>query len=316
MPLRVCLIGAGHMGRIHAQKLAGMKDVTLTCVVDIDRARAQETARNHGVKGSDRYEEALADGLEGAVIASTTETHFPLAREFLRRGIHVFVEKPIAADPAEAEALIELARKNGLLLQVGHIERFSPVFRRASRSVNAPVSMEAHRISTFTGRSADIDVVHDLMIHDIDLALSLNRTGIRRIWARGAPIVTKKIDIANARIEFVDGCVATLTASRASKTRERWFRIVEKDRYVSLDLAAGRMCSIESDKSGKKRTTFYRARRPDPVRDELRAFVRAIRESSKAVVDGEEALRALATADSISAEIERAISEERAGTVE
>ncbi len=316
MPLKLCLVGAGHMGRIHARKLAGMKDVTLTCVVDVNRAQAEETAASCGVKGSDRFEEALADGARGVVIASTTETHFPIATEFLKRGIHVFVEKPIAADPTEAKALIALAKKNGLLLQVGHIERFSPAFRRAYRCAGTPVSMEAHRISVFTGRSVDIDVIHDLMIHDIDLVLSLNKTGIRRIWAQGRPIVTKKIDVANARIEFVDGCVATLTASRVSGTRERWFRIVEKDRYVSLNLAAGHMLSVESDARGKKRTTSYRASRSDPVNDELRAFIRAIREHTKAVVDGEDGLRALVVADSISAEIERQFSESRAGKVE
>jgi predicted dehydrogenase len=316
MPLKLCLVGAGHMGRLHAGKLAGMKDISLTCIVDVNRPQAQEVARGHGAKGSDRIEDALADGVQGAVIASTTGTHFAVAREFLKRGVHVFVEKPIAADPEEAEALIELAREKCVLLQVGHIERFSPVFRRACRSIRAPLSMEARRTSVFTGRSTDIDVVHDVMIHDIDLALSLNKTAIRRISAEGTPVLTEKADVARARIEFADGCMANLSASRVSKARERSFTIVEEGRYVSLDLAAGRMFSVESDKDGRKRTTEYRAPRPDPLRDELRAFIRAVRENGRAVVDGEEGLRALVTADNISAEIERRLPERRAGTVE
>jgi len=316
MPLKVCLIGAGHMGRIHAKKLAGMKDVALTCIVDINRSRAEETARNYGVKATERLEEALVDGVQGAVIATTTETHFPIARELLEGGVHVFVEKPIAADPGEAEALVELAAKNGLLLQVGHLERFNPTFRRACRSMGTPLAMEARRISGFTGRSTDIDVIHDLMIHDIDLVLSLAKADIRRISAEGTPVITKKIDVANARIEFVDGCVANLSASRASNARERRFTIVGKDRYASLDMAEGHMFSVEPDKSGKKRSKTYRVARPDPVKDELRAFVRAIKAHRRAAVDGEDGLKALIVANSISAEIERLISERKAGSVE
>lgn len=313
MPLKLCLVGAGHMGRIHALKLAGMKDVTLSCIVDVNVAQAQVTARDHGAKGSDKIEDALADGVQGAVIASTTGTHFAIAREFLKRGLPVFIEKPIAADPKEAEALVGLARKNCVLLQVGHIERFSPVFRRLSRSIRAPLSMEACRTSVFTGRSIDIDVVHDLMIHDIDLALSLNKSAIRHISAEGTPVLTKKIDVAHARIEFADGCVANLCASRVSKTKERSFAIVEKGRYVSLDLAGGSFFSVESDEAGRKRPTHYRAGRRDPLKDELRAFVRAVRESGRALVDGEDGLRALVMADAISAEIERKLSEREAG---
>jgi len=313
MPLKLCLVGAGHMGRIHAIKLARMKDVTLTCVVDTNRAIAEETAGSLGVKGSDRLEDALADGVQGAVIASTTGTHFAVAREFLKRGLPVFVEKPIATDPAEAEALIGLALEKGVLLQVGHIERFSPVFRRVSRSIGAPLSMEARRTGAFTGRSIDIDVVHDLMIHDIDLVLSLNKTAVARISAQGTPVLTKKIDVARARIEFADGCVASLCASRVSKTKERSFAVVEKGRYVFLDLGVGSFFSVESDKLGRKKVSHYQAPRPDPLKDELRAFIRAVRESGRAVVDGEDGLRALVTADAISAEIERRLSERRAG---
>jgi len=314
--VKICIVGAGHMGRIHAQKLARMKDIVLTCVIDANCAQAEETARKCGAPWSDHYEQALSSGVEGVVIASTTETHFAIARDFLQKGVHVFVEKPIAATPSEATELITLAKKNRLILQVGHLERFSPAFRKARRMVGSPISIEAHRISVFTGRSTDIDVVHDLMIHDIDLALSLNTSDIRRIFAQGAAVFTTKIDVANARIEFADGCVATLTASRVSGVRERLFKIVEKDRYFSLDLAAGHMFSIEKAPNNRKRTLTFKAARPDPVGDELKAFVGAVRGGTEDIVDGEAGLRALLVANRITAEIERRLSGGRKTAIE
>jgi predicted dehydrogenase len=312
MPLKLCLIGAGHMGRIHAQKLARMRGVTLSCIVDTDAAQAEETARKHGVPAADHYGRALTDGLQAAVIASTTETHYPLARKLLERGIHVFIEKPVAACPADARKLIALARKHGLVLQVGHLERFSPPFRKAQATITDPFFLEAHRIGPFTGRSTDIDVIHDLMIHDIDLVLSLARGNITGVEARGTPVFTERIDVATARIEFTGGCVATLFASRASATKERLFRVFEKDRYYSLNLAAGEMFSVKKDARGKPVARTYRASRQDPVHDELKAFVKAIRQRSGALVDGEDGLRALLLADRIAGEIERHRSRKRA----
>lgn len=316
MPLKLCLIGAGHMGKIHAQKLARMRGVTLSCIVDTDVAQAEETARRHGVPVADHYGRALADGLQAAVIASTTETHYSLARDLLERGVHVFIEKPVAACPADARKLIALARKNGLVLQVGHLERFSPPFRRARATIRDPLFLEAHRISPFTGRSTDIDVIHDLMIHDIDLVLSLARGDIAHVAARGTPVFTERIDVATARIEFTSGCIATLFASRASATKERLFRVFEKDRYYALNLAAGEMFSVKKGAQGKPESHTYRASRQDPVHDELRAFVRAIRQRGDALVDGEDGLRALLLADRITGEIERHRSEEKAKLLE
>lgn len=304
MPLRLCLVGAGHMGRIHTQKLARMKDVDLAWIIDAKVDQAAEVARACGAAWSNHHGQALSDGVEAVVIASVTETHFPIARDFLEKGVHVFVEKPITATPQEATELIELARKRSCVLQVGHLERFSPPFRKARRAVKAPYLIEAHRIGVFTGRSTDIDVVHDLMIHDIDLVLSLNGSAIRSISARGTPVHTSRTDIASARIEFSDGCVATLTASRASGTKERVFKIIEKDRFFSCDLAAGQLLAFEETPSGKRKASAFKAARPDPVRDELRAFIRTVRGSTEDAVSGEEGLRALLVADSITAEIE------------
>ncbi|MGA3174285.1 MAG: Gfo/Idh/MocA family oxidoreductase [Syntrophorhabdales bacterium] len=307
MPLRLCLVGAGHMGKIHARKLAGMRDVTLTCIVDARLAEAQKAAREHGVAASDHYLKALGDGIQAAVIASTTESHYPIARELLERGVSVFIEKPVAASPAEARELIDLAGRKGLVLQVGHLERFSPPFRKARAAITEPLLIEAHRISPFTGRSTDIDVVHDLMIHDIDLVLSLVKGRITGLCARGTPVLTGKIDVAYARIEFAGGCLATLAASRVSRKRERVFRVFDGARWFSLDLAAGELLTAGLGKSGRMEVRTWRASRQDPVHDELRAFVRAVRNRTEPVVGGEDGLRALGLADDIEAEIEASL---------
>ena len=301
------------MGRIHARKLTAMRDVALTCIVDADRAAAQAAAGEHGVPAEEDYRNALADGLQAAVIASTTDSHYPVARELLENGVHVFVEKPVAAHPAEAQKLIDLAARKGLVLQVGHLERFSPPFRKARATIARPLLVEAHRISPFTGRSTDIDVVHDLMVHDIDLVLSLVKDGVRKLTARGAPVLTEKIDVAHARVEFAGGCVATLTASRVSKTKERSFRVVEEGRWLSLDLAAGEMLACDRSNGGRAKVRTWRAVRSDPVYDELRAFIRAVRDGTEALVSGEDGLRALVLANDITAEIERGLAQDGGG---
>ncbi len=310
MPIKVCLIGAGHMGRIHAQKLAQMKGVRLTRIVDADRARAAEAGQKHGVPSTDDFRDVLGNGTQAAVVASPTETHYPVASRLLETGVHVFVEKPIAVNPEEARKLITLARSKGLVLQVGHLERFSPPFRRALPLIDEPYSIETRRISGFTGRSTDIDVIYDLMIHDIDLVLSLKRGGVKRIVAHGTRVLTDKIDVANARIEFADGSAATLSASRVSVTRERSVEIVQKNRYFALNLAGGSMFLAERDAAGKRHVRVYTAAHPDPVNDELRAFVRAVRERGEALVSGEDGLRALAIADAIKKLIEEHIANE------
>jgi predicted dehydrogenase len=309
MQVKLCLIGAGHMGRIHAQKLARMKDVQLTCIVDSDPLQAEETGRTHGVMFSDRFDSIIGSGLHGAVVASPTETHFPIARELLENNIHVFVEKPLAANPDQARELVALARRKGLLLQVGHLERFSPPFRRALPLIDNPLSIATRRISGFTGRSTDIDVIFDLMIHDIDLVMSLKQAEVTRITARGTPVLTARIDVAHGCIEFADGSVATLTASRISGTKERSVEIVQKGRFISLDLSAGKMLCIDGRGPGKRAIRSYAAVHPDPVHDELRAFIKAIREGRGPLVSGEDGLQALIIAHIIKEQIEQRLAE-------
>ena len=183
-----------------------------------------------------------------------------------------------------------LARTKALILQVGHLERFSPSFRRALPFIINPISIETRRISGFTGRSTDIDVIYDLMIHDIDLVMSLMRADVTRIVARGAKVLTDRIDVANACIEFADGSTATLTASRVSGARERSLELVQKDRYIALNLAAGTMVCIDRSGRGKQTIRAYTAARPDPVNDELRAFVKAIKGKGETLVCGEDGL--------------------------
>ncbi len=305
MPLRVGLVGAGHMGRIHAQKLAGMKGVHLACVVDADLSAAAETARRYGSVEADHYGRALEEGIQAAVVAAPTESHYAVARPLLERGVHVFIEKPIAASIAEARELIDVARKKKLVLQVGHLERFSPPFRRAQSAVRDPLLIEARRISPFTGRSTDIDVVHDVMIHDIDLVLSLVKRDIVRTDASGARVVTEKIDVAHARIEFVGGCIANLAASRVSQTRERVFTIIEKDAYFSCDLAACCMYSSQKNGNDVSQPRTYKAAHPDPVHDELKAFIKAVKQGTDALVSGEDGLAALLLANDIQEKIEQ-----------
>ncbi len=305
MPLKACLIGAGHMGRIHGQKLAAMKDVELVSVVDCDARQADETARTCGAAASCDVREPLAQGLQAAIIASPTDTHYDVAKELIAHGVHVFIEKPIAAERREAEELIALATAHNVVLQVGHLERFSPPFRKASGLIEKPFLIEAYRTSAFTGRSTDIDVIFDLMIHDIDLALWLAKDPVTRITAQGSPVFTTKIDVARARIEFESGCVASLTASRVSQTKERSFSVATEQGYFSLNLGLGHMSCALRNGNGKTWRQTYRALRPDPVRDELRAFVTAIKTGRAPVVTGEDGLRAILLAGSIKNQIEQ-----------
>ena len=311
MPLKLCVIGVGHMGRIHADKLQQMEDVALCGLVDADVACLEEASRKHGAPRFKDHREVLAVA-EAAVIATPTETHYAIAKDCLKRGVHVFMEKPITSTVREAEELIELARKRQVVLQVGHLERFSPVFARALAYVKEPMFVEAQRISPFSGRSTDIDVILDLMIHDIDLALSVAKGEVQDVRAQGTPVVTDKTDVANARIEFSGGCVASLTASRVSKKKERTFKIFQKDSYYNLDLLRGKMTAAIKDKDGAVQVEEYQAEEIDPVRDELREFIYAIREKRKPRVEGEHGLQALRLANLVKESIEQNLGKRRA----
>jgi predicted dehydrogenase len=311
MSMKVCVIGVGHMGRIHAEKLRDMEGVSLCGLADADRNSLEQVKTKHTAPRFIDHKQVL--GLaDAAVIATPTETHYAIAKDCLERGVHIFIEKPLTSTAEQARELIELARTKNLTLQVGHLERFSPAFREALRTINDPMFIEAQRISTFPNRSTDIDVIMDLMIHDIDLVLSVVKSNVIDVQAQGTPVVTDKIDVANARIEFGNGCVASLTASRASKKKERTFKVFQKDRYITLDLLKGKMTAAVREKNGSIHLEEYQAERIDPVLDELVDFVEAIRQKRKPKVEGEHGLQALLLANLIKQATEKNLAGHRA----
>ena len=298
MPVNVTLIGLGHMGRIHLGKLCSFEDVRVCGVVDVDDALVGEYAGKYRVPSFSCYSDALPDAA-CAVIATPTESHYAIAKACLERGIHVFLEKPITVLPEEARELVDMASARGLVLQVGHLERLNPALRQALPLVRRPRLIEARRIGPFTGRSTDVDVVLDLMIHDIDLVLSLVGEEVADVRAEGVPFFTNLSDVASARIEFTGGCVANITASRVSTFRERSLTIYEEDRYFSLDLMQGKLTGILRKEGEQADTTEYSAPQMDPVRDELIEFVAAVGGNSSPSVSGADGLRALELASRI-----------------
>jgi predicted dehydrogenase len=312
MSMKVCVIGMGHMGRIHAEKLRDMAGVSLCGLADADRNSLEQAKTKHTAPRFVSHKEVLTIA-HAAVIATPTETHYSIAKDCLNSGIHVFMEKPITSTPEQARELIELARTKKLVLQVGHLERFSPAFRAALGTIKDPMFIEAQRISTFPNRSTDIDVIMDLMIHDLDLVLSIVKSDVTDVQAQGTPVVTDKIDVANARIAFGSGCIASLTASRASKKKERTFKVFQKDRYITLDLLKGKMSAAVREKNGAIHLEEYQAERIDPVMDELADFVEAISQKRKPKVEGEHGLQALLLANLIKQAIEKNLAGQKTG---
>ena len=244
--LRIAVVGVGSFGRNHARvyrELASERrqagaagQLELAAVVDRDRARAEAVAAEFGARAYTDVDALLAnEKIDAASVAVPTIAHLAVARTLLEAGIDVLVEKPLAVDLAEADALIELARRHGRVAQAGHLERFNPAVRAALPHVTRPMFFEVHRLSVFTPRSLDVDVVMDLMIHDLDVVLSLVDSPVRDIRAVGLPVLTPKVDIANVRVEFESGCVANFTASRVSTERVRKLRFFQPQQYVSLD---------------------------------------------------------------------------------
>ncbi len=298
MPVNIALIGLGHMGRIHLGKLCAFDDVAVSGIVDIDRQSAEEHSLKHSVPSFSDYRDVIGRS-EGAVIATPTQSHYRIAAACLEAGVHVFIEKPITAHLEEARKLVDLAASKGLVLQVGHLERLNPAFARAAQDIRKPLLIEARRISPFTGRSTDVDVVLDLMIHDLDLVLSLVGEEIKDISAQGTPFVTDMLDVVSARIEFTGGCVASLTSSRVSTFRERSLTVYERDRYFAIDMMQGKLTGITRDEKAQANTSEYTAASMDPVKDELLQFIGAIKGNGDPSVKGIDGLKALDIANRI-----------------
>ena len=296
--MRAAVVGVGHLGQHHARILASLPGVSLAGVVDINKERAARIAGEFATSAFDDVREI--GGLDVAVIASPTRSHAAIALPLIASGVHTLIEKPVSQTLAEADALIEAARISGAVLAVGHSERFNPAVRAARPYVNDPRFIEVHRMGTQLGRSLDIDVVLDLMIHDLDLILSLVPSEVDSVEAVGVPVLTPKVDIANARVRFKNGCIANLTASRISRDPIRKIRFFQRERYLSIDSAAREveMYQLVPQPAGLPKIDGGKLTVPgdEPLKSELEDFVAAVREKRAPEVSGEQGRAALALA--------------------
>jgi predicted dehydrogenase len=314
--LRIGVIGAGHFGRYHALKLAASAEAVLSGIHDIDPARAAALAAETGAPALSRA--ALLQASEAVIVAAPAEAHFALAAEALEAGCHVLVEKPIAATLDEADRLAALARARGRILQVGHLVRYSAEYAALAARMERPLYIEATRIAPFKPRGTDVSVILDLMIHDLDLVLALVASPIAAIDAVGAPIASPHEDIANARVRFENGAVATITASRISLKTERKMRLFAKSGYMSVDFMARRLTLIGRERglplpgSGGYRIEETSWADHDALEAEHRAFIAAIRDGAPVLVDAEAGRRALEAALRVSASMAEARARARA----
>lgn len=303
--IRIAVIGVGYLGRFHAEKYAALPGVELVAVVDSDPA----TARRVGSALSVPWEldfRAVLPRVDAVSVVVPASAHHAITRECLLAGVDVLVEKPIALTVAEADEMIRLACQQGRLLQVGHLERYNPVAQALRRQIEDPRFIEGNRLAPYKGRATDTDVLLDLMIHDLDLLLHLVGQPIEHIEACGAPVLTEQLDIANARIRFANGAVANLTASRVSLKTERKLRFFQKSGYVSADFGSRRVTCVNVDRSTQPPTVVpsEQAFEGDGLRDELSAFVDAVRTRRLPDVPGEDGRAALAAALAVRQAIE------------
>jgi predicted dehydrogenase len=300
--LRAGVIGVGALGRHHARVWAGLPGARLVGVFDADAAQGAEVAGQHGCPAY-RDEEALLADVEAVSVAVPTVGHHAVARRALERGKDVLLEKPMTATLEEADDLMALAAARGAVLQVGHIERFNPATEALLSAGRGARFVEVHRLGSFSPRSLDVDVVLDLMIHDLDIVLALDGSEPVQIEAVGVPVLTPRVDIANARLRFRSGLIANLTASRVSVEKTRKFRVFAPRTYVSADFTAreAQVYRLEADESGKPRIASTRVGAPDrePLRLQIEAFARAVRDRTPPRVPGEDGRRALALAHAI-----------------
>ncbi|PIE33280.1 UDP-N-acetyl-D-glucosamine dehydrogenase [candidate division KSB3 bacterium] len=300
--LRVGVVGVGHLGQHHARVYAELDTCHLVGIADVDTARGQEIAQRHDTQFYEDYRQ-LCEHVDALSIAVPTEYHYRVGLDCLQRGIHLLIEKPITRTLEEADALIQLAGQNDLIVQVGHTERFNAAVVELAKIVEKPAFIESNRLSPFPERSTDIDVVLDIMIHDIDIILSLVKSPLKKIDAVGVPVITSKIDIANTRLEFESGCIANVTASRVSLKRERKLRMFQPEKYLSLDYQAQTLHVVEL-KHAERRHAYPNSRpkilpyqvdieKQEPLKAELEAFIQCVRTEGSPVVSGVDGRNAL-----------------------
>lgn len=307
-PTRVAVVGGGHLGRFHSQKFAQMENCQFVGVCDVSAEQAQKVASEVKSEAFTNYKELLGR-VDAVLIATPTTTHYEVAKFFLENNVHVHVEKPLTATVPQAEELCRIAKDKKLVLQVGHVERFNPALVAAKDKLGIPLFLEVHRLAPFKPRSIDVDVVLDLMIHDLDVVMSLVKSPVKSVSAVGTPVLTKTYDIANVRLEFESKAVANLTASRVSLNSTRKFRVFQKSQYLSIDFGSGEVhlttktgelvpgeeppLSIES----------WNLEKGDALMAEDKAFLAAVRGEGPCLVTGEDGLNALRVAELIREDI-------------
>ena len=304
--LKTAVIGVGYLGKFHAEKYAMLENSELVAVVDADADTAKAIADKYGVKALTDYHELLGK-VDAVSIAAPTTMHHQIARDFLEHDCHVLIEKPITVTVDQADDLIELAITNDLMIQVGHLERFNAAMMDLSGVLKTPTFIESHRLAPFNPRATDVNVILDLMIHDIDIILDIVKSDIKEIRASGTPVLTNSTDIANVRLEFENGCVANVTASRVSAKTERKMRIFQDDAYIAVDFHNR---ELDIYRKGEKemhpgipeiiseKSTYENS---DALKLEIMAFIDSIHHGTPTLVSGEDGRRALDAAIKISA---------------
>jgi predicted dehydrogenase len=305
MSLRVGVIGVGYLGQHHARIYAGLDDVELVGVADVDRGRAEEIASLNGCKAFADYRNLLGE-TEALSVVTPTTFHYDVALECLNAGRNLLVEKPITSTVREAEVLIELAAKKNVILQVGHLERYNPAVVSVVELVKDPVYIESERVAPFTTRALDVDVTIDLMIHDIDIVMSLlGATAVRDVRVVGAKVLTEKLDVAKAWVEFEGGVTALITSSRISRAKQRLLKLYQKESFIILDYQEMKIHRHYRSGSGIGRETIEIESR-EPLKEEIVDFVQCVREGKRPKVSGVEGKNALEVALAITDKIKNA----------
>ena len=298
--IRIGVIGLGYLGKFHLEKFQKNKDCQLVWLIDKNIKNIKNYKDKYNI--STNYKE-IVDDVDAVSIVTPTVNHYEIARYFIERNKHVLIEKPMTQTVSEAKKLINLSKKHKKTIQIGHLEMFNQVIRKVSSLIKNPLFIEVHRLAQFNPRSTDVNVVYDLMIHDIDITTSLVPSKIKKISSFGKSIITNKIDIANARLEFFNGTIANLTASRISQKSERKIRIFEKDKYLSLDFLQSKLKIVEKVKKKSSKlfkTLEYNYKKTDALNDEIIDFINSIRMNKKPLVDGIQGMEALKLAAAIS----------------
>jgi predicted dehydrogenase len=299
--LRVGVVGVGHIGKNHARLYAELSGAQFTAIYDTDQASAHRLSHEFGTVAAASLEE-FAEEVDAASIATPTNTHFDIAQKLLARGKHLLIEKPIAENTAHASELAELAAGRGLVLQVGHVERFNPILSALEKRLTNPRFIEAHRLSPYPNRSTDIGVVLDLMIHDLEIILHLVRSPVQTIDAVGVPVLSRSEDIANARLRFENGCVANITSSRISPEQMRKIRVFQEDAYLSLDYQnqSGEMHRRTAEGITREEVEVERE---EPLQCQLASFIECAQTGRAPKVSGFQAAAALELAVEITKRI-------------